>query len=271
MGEKSTTKAVRYWDTVAEAWQEAHPQELWRVYSDAVNVALFSRWMPEDGVKRVLKTDLFDEAVGEGLYPLLASRAQCVFSIDVSSLLVQAACSRHHGLRATRADVRRLPFADGAFDVIVSNSTLDHFAALDDLVIGLRDLHRVLRPGGELLLTLDNLANPIIALRNALPIRLVQRLGLVPYYVGVTCGPHHLRRLLAQAGFEVREVRAMLHCPRVFAVALARVLKRRAQMKTQRLYVRFLMAWECLSRWPGRFLTGYYIAVRATKRAEGDR
>ena len=45
-----------------------------------------------------------------------------------------------------------LPFAEEAFDVIVSTSTLDHFAHRRDIVSSLHELHRVLRPGGEVLL-----------------------------------------------------------------------------------------------------------------------
>ena len=76
--------------------------------------------------------------------------------------------------------MRHLPFAQGAFDGIVSNSTLDHFQSLDDLLVSLKELFRVLRPGGQMILTLDNLSNPIILLRNWLPLRLLKRLKIVP-------------------------------------------------------------------------------------------
>src|SRR5574341_1753589 len=105
-----------------------------------------------------------------------------VFGIDLSLLTVRAAKLRHHGLKATGADVRHLPFADGVFDVIVSNSTLDHFESSDEIISSLQELHRVLRTGGQLLLTLDNLANPLISLRNVLPFGLLNRLNIVPYY-----------------------------------------------------------------------------------------
>jgi ubiquinone/menaquinone biosynthesis C-methylase UbiE len=54
---------------------------------------------------------------------------------------------RRAGLEATlqRADAARLPFDDGAFDVVVANHMLYH---VDDVGTALRELHRVLRPGG---------------------------------------------------------------------------------------------------------------------------
>lgn len=257
---------VSYWNAVAKSWQRARPQALWRAYSDAVNTALFARWLPSGGIENLLKTDLFDESLGDGLYPLLASRAKNVVGMDISILTSHTARSRRGSLQAVNADVHHLPFANGTFDVIVSNSTLDHFQSPDDIVVSLRELNRVLRAGGQLLITLDNLANPIIALRNALPFRLLNHLNIVPYYIGTTFGPSRLCRHLNQVGLEVLEVSAVMHFPRIFTMAIARILERYARRGIQKLFLRFLMSFEHLSCWPTRFLTGYFVAVRAIKR-----
>jgi ubiquinone/menaquinone biosynthesis C-methylase UbiE len=127
-----------------------------------------------------------------------------------------AATARHPGLCGVAADVRRLPFADASFDVVVSNSTLDHFAAAD-IATSLAEPRRVLRPDGHLLLTLDNAANPLIGLRNALPFAVWRRLRIVPYYVGATLGPCELRRALAAAGFEIVEEGAVMPARRCWA------------------------------------------------------
>ena len=87
-----------------------------------------------------------------------------------------------------------------SFDVVVSNSTLDHFETRDEILTSLRGFHRILRPGGRLLLTMDNLANPAVALRNALPYALLRRSKLVAYPIGATAGPGRLRRMLKDAG-----------------------------------------------------------------------
>lgn len=123
----------------------------------------------------------------------------------------------------------------------------------------------MLRPGGHLLLTLDNLANPVIGLHNLLPFRLLQSLHVVPYYVGATYSPRSLQRILPQVGLEVLEVDAVLHCPRVFAVAIAWLLQTCTARETQQRFLRLLTTFERLARWPTRFLTGYFVAVRAMK------
>lgn len=239
---------------------------LWRVHSDAVNIALMARWLPEKRVERLLKTDLFDEAVDDGVYPVLEPKAQNVIGIDVSLLMAKAALGRHTDLKGISADVCCLPFAEKSFDVIVSNSTLDHFKTQDQIIDSLRELYRVLRVDGQLIITLDNLANPVIALRNILPFRSLHYLGVVPYYVGATFRPRRLCLQLRRVGFDPIEITTIMHCPRIFAVAWAEMLERCGTLKAKRRFLRALMAFECLSRWPTRFLTGYFVAVAAIKR-----
>jgi SAM-dependent methyltransferase len=251
---------------VATAWSAGHPQSLWRVHSDAVNLDLLGRWLPGERVKFLLKTDAFDEAFGHGLYPLLKTKSEHVVIIDVAVSTFRLARARHGSLCVIGADARCLPFANGAFDTIVSFSTLDHFHSREEIVASLREFRRVLRSPGQLFLTLDNQANPIIRLRNALPFGLLRRLQLVPYYVGVTYGPRGLRSILQEVGFDVREVGAVLHCPRVLAVAIAHLLERHAGQATQRRFLRLLLTFERLAYWPTQFLTGHFVAVRALKR-----
>jgi len=227
-----------------------------RLYSDAVNDSLLQRWLPARSA-RLLKTDLFDEAVADGLYPLLRERAEEVVGIDVSEDVIAAARARYPDLRGERADVRRLPFADGAFDVVVSISTLDHLSSLAEIEAAVGELYRVLRPGGRLIVTLDNLLNPLVALRNALPQTTLRRIGLVPYELGTTCGPRRLRRVLTARGFAVEELVALMHVPRVLVRLLAPVLRTRTRAP--------LLAAERLGRLPTRMLTGQFVAARACK------
>jgi SAM-dependent methyltransferase len=238
------------------------------MHSDEINKALLEAWIPRRPSLRILKTDLFDEAVSGGLYPLLAASAADVVGIDVSPTVVGAARARYPELEAHVADVRELPFPESTFDVVVSFSTLDHFESLLDVRTALAQLRRVLVPDGELLLTLDNGANPVVALRNRLPSSILLRLSLIPYFVGATCGPRSLRKILSESGFEVRDVSVVMHCPRVIAVLGARFLERRVGGRAQHAYLRFLRRFESLGSVPTRNLTGYFVAARATLSAD---
>ena len=128
----------------------------------------------------------------------------------------------------------------------------------------LAELCRVLRPGGRLILTLDNPVHPLSWLRNGPLLTPLSRLGIVPYQVGLTLGPRALRKAVRAAGFEVVETTAVMHCPRVIAVALAGPVGRLSRA-WQQAFMRSLRAWERLERWPTRWLTGHYVAVHAVK------
>ncbi len=255
----------RYWEDLARRVSEAPAPTLWRRYCDILNAAWLQRWLPSTAARRVLKTDLFDEALDEGLYPQLETRAESVMGLDLSPSIVAAARSRHPALAAAACDARRLAFQAESLDVIVSNSTLDHLNTTQEILHSLREFHRVLRPGGWLLLSLDNLANPIVWLRNSLPISWLIRLGAVPYRMGATLGPAEARRFLRLAGFEVHQVEAFMHCPRLPAVVLGRGLKRIGGRRAEQLLLTWMLRFEGLCRWPTRFLTGYFIVVRARK------
>lgn len=252
----------RYWDDVAEHWHTAQDR-LWRQHSDAVNGTLLARWLPEKTESWWLKTDLFDEAVSEGLREALSERVSRLVGMDIAWTVAQRATAS--GWCRVVADVRALPFRDGSFEGVVSLSTLDHFGSRTDIATALRELHRVMRAGGRLIVTMDNLRNPKIALRSVLPWQWLRAAGLVPYQVGKTTGPGGLQQLVTAAGFDVEEVTAIQHSPRVLAVWLARRLAGASAARQQRFRA-WLAGWECLERWPTRYWTGNFVAVRARKR-----
>jgi SAM-dependent methyltransferase len=259
-----------YWDSIGTDWQRRRPHGLWREFTDRQQIGLLTRWASGwlGGGSRpdLLKTDLFDEVASQGMVPWLLAGGAHVTGIDVSPAIVAEAVARNPGLEAVVADVRSLPFAEASFDVVFSGSTLDHFESAADIQTALGELCRVLRPGGTLILTLDNPANPIIWLRNGPLLGLLRRIGIVPYQVGATLGPRSLERAVQTAGFAVIETTAVMHCPRVIAVALAGMLER-LRRSWQEAFLRHLHTWERLERWPTRRLTGHYVAVHATKPA----
>jgi SAM-dependent methyltransferase len=267
---KDDTAPVReQWGEVAKYWSDSRRDNLWRQHADAVNARLVERWLSRIPVERLLKTDLFDEAVTGGLHSLLMSRARLVVGMDISGVVTQLARSNCEEMVVACADVRSLPFADDAFDVVLSNSTLDHFATRQEVVASLRELNRVTRPGGKLVLTLDNRGNPAVALRNMLPLQWLQRLKIVPYFVGVNCGPRGLRRLLEETSWELLEMDSILHCPRFLMVGASRFLTRRGSCEAQKRFLAWLARFEGLAHWPTRYLTGYFVAARARKRGSG--
>lgn len=240
--ELDETAERAYWDTIAD-----QPDRLpggWRRHARAQHLDLVERWVGAP-TGRWLKTDLFEERDHDrAVLPHLPSAAWV--AMDLSPEVVR----RGGAARPVAADVRRLPFPTGSFDGVLSTSTLDHFDRPQEIVRSLVELERVLRPGGLLVLTLDNPGNPLVRARNALPPALARRTGLVPFSVGATFGEAEGRRALTGAGFDVVDTTHLLHAPHVVGTRLAawrwyehRVLPRFARLSHTRT-----------ARWTGHFV-----------------
>ena len=156
--------------------------------------------------------------------------------------------------------MRRLPFAGDSFALIVSPSTLDHFADPNDLGLSLRELGRILAAGGRLIITLDNRQNIFDPL-----LRLANKLKLTPYYLGRSYRIDELCVELEAAGFTVEEKTAILHNPRLVAVAMVKIAGVLNWPPLTRLVRTGLLTAQRLehSRWC--YFTGSFIAVKASR------
>src|SRR5262249_61400915 len=94
------------------------------------------------------------------------------------------------------ADVPSLPFRANAFDVIVSNSTLDHFPDARHIDDTLAELYRVLKPGGTLVVTLDN-PQSLSMLVGAFK----RMLRPDPFFLGSTLSRRRLATALGKIGY----------------------------------------------------------------------
>jgi SAM-dependent methyltransferase len=230
------------------------------------HLGLIERWDGLPAAGRVLKTDLFEEAVGPDAYlPDLGQRGATVVGMDVSPAAARRAHARFPACGVIAADARRLPFADASFALIMSPSTLDHFPESRDLTVSLREFARVLEPGGRLIITLDNRQNIFDPL-----LRLANRMGLVPYYLGRSYTVRELRREIEGAGLVVRDATAILHNPRLTAVGAVTLARKINWPRLTRLVQRAIVRAQAFeNRW-WRYYTGSFIAVNAVKRRGGD-
>lgn len=101
--------------------------------------------------------DALDVGCGDGSKsgPWLAAYARSYIGVDISAGAIDRA--RRQGLEAqVITDAANLPFSDGSFDVVVIAEVLEH---LFDPLEAAREARRVLRSGGDLLVTVPNIAH----------------------------------------------------------------------------------------------------------------
>jgi SAM-dependent methyltransferase len=112
-----------------------------------------------------------DAGCGDGRFlaalPSLGPVPPRVVGVDIADSILAtarravAATDLHAEL--VRGNLERLPFEDAEFDLVVSIQVLEH---LLDPAAGIRELSRVLRPGGTLLLSTDNRRRLVTKLLN---------------------------------------------------------------------------------------------------------
>ena len=256
---------TRYWDKIAKRQSREPSTILWRRYSDAINERIIAEWAPLRA-RHALKTDLFDEAVHTGIYPQVRTRADHFSGVDLSAEVAAQAFRRYPSIQATVSDVRSLPFCDDRFDFILSTSTLDHFREMQDLELSLMELNRVLCPSGTLIITMDNLANPILFLRNIISRFARKNTKFRPYFMGKTFHPWNLKAHLSRTGFILTEQATVMHFPRILLVAFAKLLLR--HFKIQQI-LDFCRRFEVLQKTPWRASLDIISRQRPTRADPG--
>lgn len=183
--------------------------DLWSRFYDVPLVQRLTYRPEQDAVLRGLRPArlerILDLGCGTGL---LAARihaelpARRVTGCDFSPGMLHQASQRTPALPWVQGDALRLPFRDGAFDAAVSTEAFHWFP---DQPAALGELHRVLAPGGRLLLTLGAAPEWLGRLTTAGSRLVGQPLRWPTRDV--------LRRMVEDAGFRVEAQRFIFRLP----------------------------------------------------------
>jgi SAM-dependent methyltransferase len=184
--------------------------DLWSHVYDAPGVQRVTYRPVQEAVVRALRADpparILDVGCGTGQLARRLARELPgihVVGCDFSRGMLAHAHARGRALALTCADAQRLPFAAGGFDAIVSTEAFHWFP---DPEAALAEFHRVLAPGGRLLVAFVNPAS--------------DRLSRLARSVSVWLGeplrwptPAELRRQVEAAGFQVTRQRRVFRLP----------------------------------------------------------
>jgi SAM-dependent methyltransferase len=101
---------------------------------------------------------LADLGCGDGAFTeRLARRTRAGRVVGVEIIPHLASEAQGRGVEVHRADLgERLPFEDASIDVVHSNQVIEHLASTD---LFMREIRRVLRPGGYAIVSTNNLAS----------------------------------------------------------------------------------------------------------------
>lgn len=128
------------WGMHAQDWAECAEQAPLPLHGAVLDAARVCRG-----------TRLLDAGCGTGLVALLASfRGAQVTALDASPALLGIARSRLSDADVREGELAALPFADGAFDAVTAVNSVFYAA---DMAAAMRELVRVVRPGGRVVVT----------------------------------------------------------------------------------------------------------------------
>ncbi len=218
---------------------------------------------PETPVGMALKTDSFEEAYGDdSTLPDLQPHARRWILIDTSAAMVRRAKVRFpDAAQYATIDIRFAGLRSASMDLVFSNSTLDHFHSAADFESAIRELARILKPGGRLVLTLDNSLNPTYWL-----LRAYSTTRHAPFPLGYCPTPARLEYLLPQAGFEIRQRGCLLHNPRLISTGLFLVLRRLLGSAADGPVTALLRFFSWFDHLPTRRFTACFVTIDATRR-----
>ncbi|QWF83332.1 class I SAM-dependent methyltransferase [Amycolatopsis sp. CA-230715] len=134
------------------------------------------------------------EGYGAGL---IAGKAQRVLALDYDQHTVAHVSARYENVRVARANLAFLPVASSTVDVVANFQVIEH---LWDQAGFLAECHRVLRPGGRLLVTTPN----------RLTFTPDSDTPLNPFHTR-ELAPSEMDELLREAGFEVERLDGLRH------------------------------------------------------------
>ncbi len=180
-------------------------------YYRECEISLLQEFFPSLKGKRLLKTDVWDEAKNTQILKWAEEQGTRVYGMDISSSIVKEArgCFDDRGRqkRFVLSDMRRMALGDDSFDLLYSMGTVEHFP---EYRLALKECHRVLRPGGRAVIGVPNKFDPFL---RPLLVWFMNKLSLYAYGLEKSFSLKELEAMLREAGFVVEGRSGILFLP----------------------------------------------------------
>ncbi|HJQ38276.1 MAG TPA: class I SAM-dependent methyltransferase [Thermoanaerobaculia bacterium] len=208
----NASKQSANWDRVAASMPDFSTAPSTAYYRNR-EIALIERAVGPLAGKKVLKLDLWNEAINTRILGWMSEEGADAVGLDLSHVVVrrarQNAAREHFGIEILNADMRHMPFRDETFDVVYTMGTLEHIAEYRHTM---REIHRVMKRGGVAVIGVPNFWDPFL---RPLLVAVLEMLDRYPYAPEKSFTRAELKRDVEAAGLEVRAMTGILALPGV--------------------------------------------------------
>jgi SAM-dependent methyltransferase len=180
-------------------------------------IALIQRHFGNLQGQRVLKLDLWNEAVNTRILNWIESQGADAHGMDISFVTTSRARANTEGidnrLHLLQSDIRSIPYANDTFDFVYTMGTIEHN---DHYGQAIREIQRVLKPGGQAIIGVphkwDLFLRPVF-------VNLLDMFGLYLYAPEKCMSATELRGIVENGGLKVRDRTGLLFMPGILRIA----------------------------------------------------
>lgn len=189
------------WDDIARAMPDILPAASTQYYRQR-EIALIQHHFGDLRGKKILKLDLWNEAVNTRILNWMDCQGADTYGMDISHITASRAqrnsLSSNGRLRIMQSDIRFIPFANNSFDFVYTMGTIEHVEEYENVV---QEIHRVLKTGGRTIIGVPHKWD--IFLRPLL-VKVLDLFGKYLYSPEKSMGASELKRIVERSALRVR-------------------------------------------------------------------
>lgn len=176
-----------------------------------MEISLFKTYFGNLQGKKLLKLDLWNEVNNTRILIWAAQQGAEIYGLDVSDYIVNSAKKNfeEHGLKANliRSDVRNIKFPSNNFDFVYTMGTIEH---IPDYEKALKEIYRVLKPGGKAIIGSPNKWDPFLF---SILIQILIFFNKFPYAPEKCFSMKEFKKLIEKNNFEIIDDTSILFVP----------------------------------------------------------
>lgn len=215
LGQWNSKGLRKHWNKIAKQLGDFSEAPSTIYYKES-EINLIKKYFGDITGSNFLKIDLWNEVNNTKILFWIAGKNAKVYGIDISDYLVKKTRKKFAkaGIKGKfiSCDMRKLEFPNNKFDFVYTMGTVEH---VYDYEAAIREIFRVLKPGGKAIIGIPNKHDPFL---RPFMVWFLELFNLYPYAPEQSFTRNELSNLLKGAGFKIQEHSGLLFMPGILRI-----------------------------------------------------